>query len=153
MLSERYFALVLVVLCGSAMMISETKIQRSKLPIAVQKTVDQQSKGATVRGFAEQVEKGQTIYEAELITQGHSKDISMDTNGNIIEIEEEIPFDSLPDGVKRGLLAKVRKGTIGKVESLRKHGQIVAYEAKVTIGTGKTEIQVGPDGKSLAHEE
>jgi len=154
MLSERFFAVVLIVLSVSAIAVpQEIKIQKSDLPAAVQKTVDQQSKGATVRGFSKEVENGQTIYEAELITQGHSRDVSIDTNGNVVEIEEEVPFASLPDGVKRGLEAKAGKGKIGKVESLTKHGELVAYEAKVTTGTRKSEIQVGPDGKPLAHEE
>jgi hypothetical protein len=148
------FKVVFVVLCTSATMMSqESRIRRSDLPTAVQKTVDQQSKGATVRGFSKETENGQTLYEAELTTEGHSKDISIDTNGNVVEIEEEIAFDSLPDGVKQGLQAKAGKGKIGKVESLTKHGELVAYEAKVTTGTRKSEIQVGPDGKPLAHEE
>lgn len=44
-------------------------------------------------------------------------------------------------------------GTIGKVESLTKKGQLVAYEAVVKTGTKRREIQVGPDGKKLAHPE
>ena len=154
MLRKCHFAVVLVVLCVSAIAFTqEVKIQKSDLPAAVQKTVDQQSKGATVRGFSKETENGQTTYEAELTTQGHSKDVSMDANGIVVEIEEEIAFDSLPDGVKQGLQAKAGKGKIGKVESLTKHGELVAYEAKVTTGTRKSEIQVGPDGKPLAHEE
>ena len=42
---------------------------------------------------------------------------------------------------------------MGKVESLTKNGKLVAYEAIVSTGTGKSEIQVGPEGKPLAHEE
>jgi hypothetical protein len=40
-----------------------------------------------------------------------------------------------------------------KVESITKHDRLVAYEAKVLTGTKKSEIQVGPDGKPLDHEE
>jgi hypothetical protein len=154
MLRKRLFASVLVVLCSlTAAIAQEVKLRKPDLPVAVQKTVDQQSEGATVRGFSRETENGQTIYEAELTTHGHSKDISMDTNGNVLEIEEEVPFDSLPDGVKQGLTAKAGRGKIGKVESLTKRGKLVAYEAMVMTGTGKSEIQVGPDGKPLAHEE
>jgi hypothetical protein len=39
------------------------------------------------------------------------------------------------------------------VESLTKHGTLVAYEAQVLNKGKKSEIQVGPDGKPLAHEE
>ena len=40
-----------------------------------------------------------------------------------------------------------------KVESLTKHDKLVAYEAKVQANGKKNEIQVGPDGKPLDHEE
>jgi hypothetical protein len=43
----------------------EKKIQRSDLPPAMQKTVDEQSKGATVKGFSTEVEDGKKIYEVE----------------------------------------------------------------------------------------
>jgi len=55
--------------------------------------------------------------------------------------------------VKDGLQAKAGAGKIIKVESLTKHDQLVAYEAKVQTDGKKKEIQVGPDGQPLAHEE
>ncbi len=132
---------------------TEKKLQRSELPPAVQKTADQVSKGATVRGFSTETENGQKLYEVALTTNGHSKDVSIDGNGKVLEVEEEVPFDSLPGAVKKGLQDKAGKGKLGKVESLMKGGKLVAYEAKVTTGTKKSEVQVGPDGKPLAHEE
>ena len=77
----------------------------------------------------------------------------MDKNGNIVEIEEEVPMDSLPDSVKEGLKKAARAGTIAKIESLTKNGKLVAYEAIVKTGTKRSEIQVGPDGQKLAHPE
>ena len=49
--------------------------------------------------------------------------------------------------------AKAGKGKIVKVESLTKKGRLVAYEAQVDTNGKKTEVQVGPDGKPLDHEE
>jgi uncharacterized membrane protein YkoI len=131
----------------------EKKIQRSDLPPAVQKTVDEQSKGATVKGFSTEVEDGKKIYEVELTVNGHGKDISMDSQGHVLEIEEEVSLESLPSAVKEGLKKAAGKGTIRTVESLTKNGTLVAYEAQVKTGTKNSEIQVGPDGKRLAHPE
>ena len=44
-------------------------------------------------------------------------------------------------------------GTIGKIESITKNGKVVAFEAVVKMGTKSHEVQVGPDGNRLAHEE
>jgi uncharacterized membrane protein YkoI len=131
----------------------DKKIQRSDLPPAVEKTVAAQTHGATIRGFSLEKEKGQTYYEAELMINGHSKDILIDRGGAIVEVEEEVAFDTLPAAVKEGLQSKAAKGKIAKVESIHKREKLVAYEAQVTNNGKKSEIQVGPDGKFLDHEE
>ena len=77
----------------------------------------------------------------------------MDKQGNIVEVEEEVPMESLPGNVKDGLTKAAGSGTLGKVESLTKNGKLVAYEAVVNAGTKRSEVQVGPDGKKLAHPE
>ncbi len=131
----------------------EKKIKRADLPPAVEKTVAAQSAGATVRGFSQEKEKGQVYYEAEMTVNGHSKDVLIDSNGAIVEVEEEVALDALAAPVKAGLQSKAGSGKILKVESITKHHKLVAYEAKVTTNGKKSEIQVGPDGKRLDHEE
>jgi uncharacterized membrane protein YkoI len=146
------FAAGLVLLAGNASA-QEKKIKRSELPPAVEKTVAAQSAGATILGFSTEKENGQTLYEVEMTVSGHSKDVSMTTDGSIVEVEEQVALDSLSPEVKGGLQAKAGKGKITKVESLTKKDKLVAYEAKVETNGKKTEIQVGPDGKPLDHEE
>jgi uncharacterized membrane protein YkoI len=146
------FAAGVLLLAGGASA-QEKKIKRSDLPPAVEKTVAAQSAGATIRGFSTEKENGQTLYEAELTVNGHSKDISMTADGSIVKIEEQVSLDSLPAEVKAGLQAKAGNGKILKVESLTKKDKLVAYEAKVETNGKKTEVQVGPDGKPLDHEE
>lgn len=131
----------------------EKKIKRTDLPPAVEKTVAAQSAGATIRGFSSEVENGQTLYEAEMMVNGHSKDVLMAADGSIVEVEEQVALDSLSAEVKAGLQAKAGKGKILKVESLTKKDKLVAYEAQVETNGKKSEVQVGPDGKPLDHEE
>jgi hypothetical protein len=131
----------------------EKKIKRSDLPPAVEKTVAAQSNGATIRGFSQETEDGQLRYEAELIVNGHSKDVAMDAAGAIVEVEEQVAIESLPPAVKEGLQAKAGKGKLFKVESIVKHDKLVAYEAQVMTNGKRSEVQVGPDGKRLDHEE
>ena len=131
----------------------EKKIKRSDLPLAVEKTVAAQSQGATIKGFNQVEEDGKTNYEAEMTVNGHSKDVLIDPTGSIVEIEEQVEFAALPAAVQSGLQAKAGVGKLGKVESLTKHDKIVAYEAKVMNNGKRSEVQVGPDGKPLDHEE
>jgi hypothetical protein len=131
----------------------EKKIKRSDLPAAVQKTVAAESAGATVKGFSQEKENGKIFYEAEMIVNGHTKDMLIDTTGAIAEVEEEVALDALSPEVKAGLLAKAGQGKITKVETIKKHDKLVACEAKVNTNGKKSEVQVGPDGKPLDHEE
>ena len=132
----------------------EKKLTRKQLPAAVEKTVaKEESEGATVKGFATEVEKGQRLYEAELTVNGHNKDISMNRQGVIVEVEEEVSMDSLPATVQDGLRKAAGSGTIGMIESLTKNGKLVAYEGHVKTGTKRSEIQVGPQGEKLKRPE
>lgn len=146
-------AIVLVLPSLGSAQDHEKKIQRSDLPPAVEKTVAAQSKGAEVRGFSKEVEKGQTFYEAELSVSGRSKDVLIDKSGAVVEIEEQVSVDSLDSSVRNALQEKAGKGKITKVEKLIKKDQLVAYEAQVLSNGKKSEVQVGPDGKPLDHEE
>ena len=141
-----------LLLAGSASA-QEKKIKRSDLPAAVEKTVAAESTGATIKGFSTEKEKGETFYEAEMMVNGHSKDVLISADGTVVEVEEQVVLDSLSADVKAGLQAKAGKGKILKVESLTKKGKLVAYEAQVETNGKKSEVQVGPDGKPLDHEE
>ena len=145
-------AFIVVVVTATAYA-QERKLTRAQLPPAVEKTVAAESQGATIKGFSTEVEKGKRLYEAELEINGRSTDISMDRNGNIVEVEEEVTMDSLPATVQDALKQRAGAGTIGKIESLSKNGKLVAYEAHVKTGAKRSEIQVGPNGEKLAHPE
>jgi hypothetical protein len=54
---------------------------------------------------------------------------TLSLDGAVVEIEEQVAFDSLPAAVKEGLRAKAGTGKLLKVESLTKRGKLVAYEA------------------------
>jgi len=53
---------------------------------------------------------------------GHGKDVLMDINGAVVEVEEQIPTESLSPAVRDGLQAKAGRGKIVKVETLTKKG-------------------------------
>jgi hypothetical protein len=146
-------AVVIGVSLASVAVAQEKKIQRSDLPAAVEKKVAAVSQGATIRGFSEEKENGQTFFEAKLMVDGHSKDLLMDGSGAIVEVEEQVVLESLPVDVRAGLQAKAGPGTITKVESITKHDKLVGYEAQVKTAGKRSEVQVGPDGKPLDHEE
>src|SRR6202051_4739091 len=99
-------------LLAGASSAQEKKIKRSDLPPAVEKTVAAQSTGATIKSFSTEKENGETLYEAEMTVGGHSKDVTMNAQGEVVEVEEEVAMDNLPAAVKSGLLSEAGKGKI-----------------------------------------
>jgi len=143
-------ALVIVGI-GSA---QEKRMKRSDLPPAVESTVDEVSRGATIKGFSQETENGITSYEVKMLVSGDTKEVESNLSGAVKEIEEQVSMDSLSAHVAGGLNAKVAGGKIRKVESITKNGKLVAYEAKIQDASGqKSEMQVGPNGKPLDDEE
>ena len=132
---------------------SEKTLKKSDLPAAVQKTADEQSKDAVIRGYSSEVEGGPLQYEVAMTVAGHTREVSIAPDGRLLEIEEEIAWDALPASVRQGLERAAGGGKVAKVESLTKQGKLVAYEAEVVKGGKRSEVQVGPEGKPLAHEE
>lgn len=146
------FALAVLCAAGGASA-QEKKLKKSGLPPTVQKTADEQSQGATVKGYSSEVEHGKLQYEVDLVVNGHSRDVTIGADGAVMEVEEEVAFNSLPAAVQLGLQKEAGAGKIGKVESLTKRGTLVAYEGHVLTGNKRSEVQVGPEGKPLAHPE
>ena len=146
-------AAVALSMVGAWAAAEEKRIERAALPPAVEKTVREQSAGATVRGFSMEREKGEVFYEAELTVGGHSKDLLINAKGAVVEVEEEVAIDQLPSSVRTALEQEAGGGKILKVESIKKHDKLVAYEAQVVLNNKKSEVQVGPEGQPLDHRE
>jgi hypothetical protein len=153
-MTVRYYPIAASVLAISlAASAQEKKIERSALPPAVEKAVQNETKGATIKGFAEEREHGKTFYEVETIVAGRTRDILFAPDGTVAEVEEEVALDSLPANAQAGLKKKAAGNNIIRVESLTKKGKLVAYEGHVVRNGKSSEIQVGPDGQNLTREE
>ena len=131
----------------------ERRVTKAELPAAVRRVADSVSQGATVGEYSSETEHGQVLYEVELTVNGHSKDVSISAAGEVVEVEESVAMDSLPAAVRDALRTRAGSGTITKVESISKHGTLVAYEAHVRSGAKRSEIQVGPQGEKLKRPE
>lgn len=155
MRTKHWAVLGLITLCttSTSAAAQEKRLKKSDLPPAVQRAAEEQSKGATIRGYSTEVENGQREYEVAMTVNRRSRDVSFAADGSILEIEQEVVLDSLPAPVRAALVQKAGVGRITRVESLTRHGTLVAYEAQVRTGAKRSEVQVGPDGKPLAHEE
>ena len=129
---------------GAAALASERKITMKDLPPAVQQAIKEQE-GATVRGLAKEVDKGKTLYEAELTVNGHSKDIMFDEQGTMVSVEEESALDQIPLAARTAIEKATGSGKVSAVEKLTEGGHVF-YEAQVTKGGKTSEVKVDASG-------
>jgi Putative beta-lactamase-inhibitor-like, PepSY-like len=147
----KHFITALLVCLGvaaaAAVLAQESKIEMKDLPATIQKAAKaEESKGATLKGFAKEIEQGKTFYEVETTVNGRARDLLYDSNGQLIEVEEELAHDAVPPAVMKALSAH---GTVGKVESVTK-GKAVTYESVVKTKAGTSvEVTVDGSGKSV----
>jgi uncharacterized membrane protein YkoI len=127
---------------------AEKKIAMKDLPAAVQQAVKEQSKGATLKGLATEVENGKTVYEAEFKVNGHSKDISFDAQGQVVSVEEETPIQQIPAPAREAIQKAAAKGKVVMVETVTEGGKTF-YEAQVKTGAKKSEVKVDATGQAI----
>jgi uncharacterized membrane protein YkoI len=138
-------SLVLTAALLAPALIADTKIKMEDLPKPVQDAVKEQTKGATIVGFAKEVEKGKAMYEVETKVNGLGRDLLFDAKGKVVSIEEETTLDKIPAAAKAAIEKKAAGGKITKVETVTQ-GSVVSYEAVVNKNGKNTEVGVNADG-------
>jgi uncharacterized protein YpmB len=135
---------VIAALGGAAA--AQSKLQMKDLPAAVQKTVQDQAKGAEIKGLSKETENGKTSYEVETMVNGKHRDFIVDAKGAVSEVEVETSLDSIPAPAKAAIQKKAAGGKIGLVETMTRGGATF-YEAAYTSKDGKRHaVLVKPDG-------
>ena len=147
------FSLVICLLSATAVLAQESEqpVKMRDLPPVVQATAREQIKGAIVRGFSREVKDGQTFYEVGLKVKGHSKDVLIDSEGKVVEVEEQVALASLPQPAKAEILKQARGGRILMIESVTKNNTLTGYEAHVKTGGKISEIKVTPEGAPISN--
>jgi len=86
---------------------AETRVRMQDLPETVQRTVKEQTKSAKLRGLAKEIENGQTFYEAEMVVDGKTRDVLIDSKGTVVEIEEATALANVPEPVQKEPVLKL----------------------------------------------
>jgi uncharacterized membrane protein YkoI len=130
----------------------EKRVNSSDLPPAVQKTAQRESQGATVRGYSKDVESGKIEDEVEMMVAGKSRDVSIDSSGKVIEVEQEVALDGIPSAAMAAIRRQAEGASIRKVEEVRSSAE-TAYEAQILSNGKHREIRVHADGSEAPEQD
>ncbi len=140
----------LLLLLATSLIIGGAALAVKDLPPAVQKTVQDQTKGAEIKTISKETEHGKTSYEVETMVNGKHRDLEIDANGVVTEVEEETAIAGIPDAARAAIGKKAIGGRIVVVETVTSGNAIVAYEAEYIDKNGrKREVRVKPDGTEV----
>ena len=80
----RFSFLIAAVAAAAGLAVAAKSIEVKDLPPAVQKTVQEQSKGAEIKNISKEREKGAWQYEVETMLNGKHRDFNVAANGTLI---------------------------------------------------------------------
>src|SRR3981189_279069 len=96
---------VMVGICGCASSAGAVKVKVKKTPPEVQKTINSELVGAHLEDIAKVQRQGRTIYETDIIKNGHKWEVVIGEDGQIIsKLQEGSAGEPPPD--KIGAAAK-----------------------------------------------
>ena len=136
-------AVFAVITAGAA----EKSLKLQDLPPAVQKALAAETGGAELVSLSSEKEKGKTVYEAETKINGHTRDITFDASGAILDLEEEVALASIPAAARTAIEKKASGAKIEKVEKVTQ-GAAISYEASVLRNGRRQEFSVSPEGRA-----
>jgi hypothetical protein len=130
----------------------EKAIDKSKVPAPVLKAFQGSYPHATVKAYKKETEKGKTYFEIESVDGKTNRDLLYASDGTVVEIEEAVEMNQLPEAVAKALKKDFPSGKITKSEKTT-HGANISYEFVVTSGKNKYEVAYSTDGKQLSKEQ
>ena len=135
---------------------AEQKLSVSDVPPKVMAAMDTRFRGAQYTSITKEKEKGNTIYDFELMQGGRKYEADVKEDGTIVEIEKAIEQKDLPPQVAEALNKKYPGATYKEVMEKDlvsgKDETPHEYEVVLTNSKGKDEeVTVSMQGK-ITHE-
>lgn len=115
------------------------------LPTVVATAFRQAYPKATTLHVSRETQDGKVVYEVESRDGTTRRDLLYDPQGNVLEIEEMIPADSVPASVRAGLERDLPGATLVGAERVQR-GDVVLYEVQGRKNGRSQYLTYDPEG-------
>lgn len=139
------FLLGLFISCAIS---KEETIPIKKLPEAVLNAFNGSFPNAKIKTASKEEKDGQVVYEIESIDGKQNRDLLYAADGTVLENEEEIKFDELPEQIRQTIEEKYPNAEIEKCEKISK-GSVIEFEIGLEIGETEHEILLDSKGNVI----
>lgn len=131
-------------------------IKKEAVPPGVIAAFEESYPAATIKSYETEYRGGETCYEIESMEGTIERDILYNGSGGVMEIEESLAINQLPEKVRKSIENKHSKGKIIAAEKVTQ-GAEITYELIVQTGQKKIEMEIDPYGgiissKTVEHD-
>ena len=141
----RTLAIILLVACGTTARTAPPRDTLDSIPSAAAAALRRAAGAATI----EKVERDGETYEATWHVDGLQREAEVTAEGELVDLEEEVPSDQVPPQVRAMAIVK-----LPNAQSLRfirlKSGN---FEAEAMIDGREQDITMSPDGREIADDD
>ncbi len=140
---------------GSTVFADEKPVKEADVPKPVIDAVKKEHPNASLKRFAQETEKGEVAYEVTLEDGKRRIEMLLSPAGKILEEEETVALEAVPEAVKKALAAsKYAKATVKRVEKVVKEQKedTTCFEFLLTEGDMRYEVVFDRGGKIVEEE-
>lgn len=131
--------------CLAAHPVSAKKIRKSEVPAAVTTALKNLYPKAKVSRYLLEEREGRVVFEIETKDGDLGRDLVFSEAGEVLEKEEGMSAQDLPEAVKAALRSKYPQAVVASAERITKGGS-VSYEVSLRIGKKKREMAFDGNG-------
>jgi hypothetical protein len=126
----------------------EQKISCDTVPAPVRAAFEKEFAKAPMNNCVKEVEKGKTEFEIISRESGGRLTARFQGDGKLIQAEQTVTMDSVPEPVKQALLRKHPDGEVALAEKVTSDGA-VTYEFRIKQKTRSVEVAFDSTGKEV----
>jgi len=130
------------------------EVGKNQVPKAVLEAFAKAYPNAEDLKFEKESFEGKKAYEVEYKDNGKEYEVMYSTDGVLVQKEEAIDVNLLPETVTHAIKKEHPKAKIEEAEKLMKpDGTLTGYEVEIKAGKKKLELEVDATGKILKTEK
>ena len=127
-------------------------VSLSEVPQAVRATIERELKGVEIDDIDREKDDGKIVYEVDAENDDRQVKLKIAENGTLLEKEEEIDSDDLPDVVLAAVKKSVGDIDFDDIEKRFVRGRKTIYRIQGDKGDLEIELKIAEDGTILDKE-
>ena len=133
---------------------AEQELSKNEVPKAVLEAFEKSNPNATKVEYEKEMFEGKAAYEVEVKGNGKEYEFLYSAEGVLLQKEEEIDVNALPEPVVKAIQKAHPKAKIKEVEKLMKpDGTLTGYEVEIKMAKKEIELELDVNGKILKTEK